>query len=348
MLQVDGVHTDFEAGLEPVRQLRCLIADGHSHQTILAAAPARFDHGRAPGRSATCRGPGRAQGDLAVSCAVVGARRRRRRPAGARDAGGVPGPRASRARRLLRPADQGILARSARCGAGCGRLPPGPVATQPDPATACGGAAPPGAFPAPEHGGRRHGRAARDAPPGAQAAGRATALGRHRCRPGAPVQLVVQPRLPGVAADRLAHLGDRAGKADQVRGGARDPGLARPAAQVASRPALLRVFPPGAARRAGDLHRGGAHARRQYAGAAAAGAEFGGGRSGIGRLRDLLLDHQLPGRPAGRVIRQPADQAGRRGPGSRISAAEDLRYAVPGPGFSPVAGRKVGRVPGSR
>jgi len=82
--------------------------------------------------------------------------------------------------------------------------------------------------------------------------------------------------------------------------------------------------------------------------AAAAGAEFGGGRSGIGRLRDLLLDHQLPGRPAGRVIRQPADQAGRRGPGSRISAAEDLRYAVPGPGFSPVAGRKVGRAPGAR
>ena len=104
------------------------------------------------------------------------------------------------------------------------------------------------------------------------------ALARHRLRPDAPAALVVQPRLPAPGAHRLAHLGDRAREADPVRGGARDPGLARPAPAPRGRPALLRVLPSAAARRADHLHRGGADARHERARPAAARHRLAGGR----------------------------------------------------------------------
>jgi hypothetical protein len=79
-----------------------------------------------------------------------------------------------------------------------------------------------------------------------------------------------------------------------------------------SRPALLRVLPSAAARRADHFHRGGADARHERAGAAAARHARAGLRHERRRLRGVLLDHQLPGRPARHFLRQPADQAGGR------------------------------------
>ena len=52
------------------------------------------------------------------------------------------------------------------------------------------------------------------------------------------------------------------------------------------------------------------------------------------RLRDVLLDHQLPGRPARHLVRQPPDQAGRAG--SALASCRALRrFATlsPIPGF---------------
>src|ERR1700720_4566448 len=76
-----------------------------------------------------------------------------------------------------------------------------------------------------------------------------------RRRPQASVRLVVQPRLPRVAADRLADAGGGAGKADRLRSRARDQGLGRSAATACTRPPLLRILPSRASRRAADLRR---------------------------------------------------------------------------------------------
>ncbi len=86
------------------------------------------------------------------------------------------------------------------------------------------------------------------------------ARGRRRFRPS--VLVLVQPRLPGAAPHRLVDAGDRAGEDHPLRGGARDQRLGRSAPPHRSaRPALLRVLPSGAGRRAADLRRGGAHPR---------------------------------------------------------------------------------------
>jgi malonyl-CoA decarboxylase len=72
--------------------------------------------------------------------------------------------------------------------------------------------------------------------------------------------LVVQPRLPGAASASTGDAGRHSRAAHPVRGGApMDPGLGR--SQAAARPggpAMLRLLPSGAARRAADLRRGGA------------------------------------------------------------------------------------------
>src|SRR5207249_8090321 len=85
-----------------------------------------------------------------------------------------------------------------------------------------------------------------DAQAAADGARDAPALARHRPGPDAPAALLVQPRLPAPRAHRLAHLGPGARKADPVRGGARDPRLARPAPAPRIRPPLLRLFPSAA------------------------------------------------------------------------------------------------------
>lgn len=78
----------------------------------------------------------------------------------------------------------------------------------------------PGTAPPHEHGARRHGGAGRHAqgdagPPARDARARAA---RRRLAP--PVRVLVQPRVPGAAADRLADPGRGARKADRLRGGA--------------------------------------------------------------------------------------------------------------------------------
>jgi len=122
------------------------------------------------------------------------------------------------------------------------RLSQGAPLQQPRAPATGGGIAAPGALPAPQHGARRDRRSAGDAAPAAAGLGRASALGAYRGRPRPSVPFLVQPRIPGPAAHRLAHLRPGAGEADPVRSGARDPGLERPAPPASGRPPLLRVF----------------------------------------------------------------------------------------------------------
>ena len=236
--------------------------------------------------------------------------------------------RRARPRGVLRRAREGVRARARGRRQGRRRLPLRSDAAQPDRAAGGHRRGAPGAVPAPEHGARRHRDAGGDAPRAAARPEEAPGVDRHRRRPAAPVPLLVQPRLPAPGAHRLAHPGDRAGEADRIRGGARGAGLARPAPAARSRPALLRVLPPAAARRAADLHRGRADARHERAGAAAARHGGAGGDGRARRPRDVLLDHQLPGGPARHFLRQPADQAGGGGTEARIAAPAQLRDAV--------------------
>ena len=109
------------------------------------------------------------------------------------------------------------------------------------------------------------------------------ALQAARRRPAPPVRLLVQPRLPGTAPDRLEQPGRRPGEADHLRGGARDRRLGRSAPPPRPRPPLLRLLPPGAARRAADLRRGRADRGPRRRGAAAAGPARGRPRRRRGR-----------------------------------------------------------------
>ena len=86
-----------------------------------------------------------------------------------------------------------------------------------------------------------------------------------RCRLPPSVRLVVQPRLPRAATDRLVDAGAHPRKDHPLRSRPRDHQLGRPAAAPrAARPALLRLLPPGIERRAVDLRRGRAHARGAF------------------------------------------------------------------------------------
>ena len=200
-------------------------------------------------------------------------------------------------------------------------------------------AAAPGAAAAHEHGAGRHRRAGGGAPGGARPAARGAGAEAARLRPQAPARLLVQPRLPGAAPHRLADAGGGAGEADRVRGGARDPGLGRPAPAPGRRPALLRLLPPGAAGRAADLRRGGAGGGPGRGRAAAARARRGvrGRRRrlrGAGGHGDLLLHLELPGGPAGHLLRQLPDQAGGRGAeGTSCRSSQRFSTLSPVPGF---------------
>ena len=156
--------------------------------------------------------------------------------------------------------------------------------------------------------------------------------GRRRFR--ASVLVLVQSRLPGAAPHRLVDAGDHSGKDHPLRGGARDPRLGRPAPPHRSaRPALLRVLPSGAGRRAADLRRGRAHARNPGAIAPILGHEREHRRAGQGAHRGVLFDLQLPARPRRRLVRQLPDQAGGRGDLPRNAEARDFRHAVAGAGL---------------
>ena len=138
-----------------------------------------------------------------------------------------------------------------------------------------------------------------------------------RQRPAPSAGVLVQPRLPGAAPHRLAHAGHHPRQDHRLRGGARDPGLGRPAPPARPRrPQLLRLLPPLADRRAPDLRRGGAdgrHPGRHRRGAGRGAQE----RRGIAHAHDggVLLHLQLPGGPARHLVRQLPDQAGGGGPG---------------------------------
>src|SRR6266480_1488955 len=210
----------------------------------------------------------------------------------------------------------------------CGGLPGRAHCREPEPPAGQRRAGTAGAVPSAQHGTGRHRRAGGDAQAAAQGPPDAPAMARRRRGPAALAALLVQPRLPAPRAHRLAHLRDRARKADPVRGGARDPWMARAAPAPRIRPPLLRLFPSAAARRADHLHRGGAGARHERARAAAARRRLAGGDGLERRLRHVLLDHQLPGGIARHLVRQPAHQAGRRGPEARVPAPAPLRVAV--------------------
>ena len=95
----------------------------------------------------------------------------------------------------------------------------------------------PGAVPAPQHGAGRHRGPGRDARDAAGADPRAARMARDRRGSPAPVPLLVQPRLPGARADRLAHARGRAREAHPLRGGACDRRLGRPEAAARARTA---------------------------------------------------------------------------------------------------------------
>ena len=124
-------------------------------------------------------------------------------------------------------------------------------------------------------------------------------LRRRRRRLRASLRLVVQPRLPGAAPHRLDDAGEHPREDHPLRGGARDPELGRPAQPArADRPALLRLLPPAARRRAADLRRGGADRGDPGHVAGAPRPRARADRGGEGDDGGLLLDLQLPAGPA--------------------------------------------------
>ena len=199
-------------------------------------------------------------------------------------------------------------------------------------ATASGAAAPA------QHGAGRHCRAGRAAAGTAGPPQGRTDAAHPGCRPASPAGIMVQPRLPGAAPDRLADARRGTGKTHPLRGRARDSGMGRPAPAAGSGPPLLRLLPSRAARRAADLRRGRAGARHGRGDRAPARARPAPGACRGGRQRDLLLDLELPGRPARHLVRQLPDQAGGRGAEGRTAPARPLRHAVAGAGLPPLAG----------
>ena len=161
--------------------------------------------------------------------------------------------------------------------------------------------------------------------------------GRRRFRPS--VLVLVQPRLPGAAPDRLVDAGDRAGKDHPLRSGARNPRLGRSApAHRSARPALLCLLPSGAGRRAADLRRGRARRATSRPRSRRSSRDRARGRGDRqGPHRGVLFDLQLPARPCRRFVRQFPDQAGGRGDLPRDAEALDLRDAVAGAEFCRLA-----------
>ncbi len=139
---------------------------------------------------------------------------------------------------------------------------------------------------------------------------------------------VVRYRLPGAAADRLEQSRRTAGEAGGLRGGARNPLLARPEEPAGFRSPMLRVLPSAHAGRAADLRRGGAGEGAGRQRAASARREGAAARSARGGYRDLLLDQQLPAGAGGHQLRQFPDQARGRGTVAGIPQSEDVRDAV--------------------
>ena len=180
----------------------------------------------------------------------VGGRARRR------DHRALPRPRSRRSCGVLPRACRRFRSRS-RAGAGRNRqVRVGRRRSRGERNPLCLRAAPSRVVPAAQSRARRHRRAGRDAR-GPAPAREAEPVARHRrSRFSASVRFVVQSRLSGVAPHRLVVASGASRKDHPLRGGARNWRLGRTqAAHRSGRPAVLRVLPSEAGRRAADLRR---------------------------------------------------------------------------------------------
>ena len=186
-------------------------------------------------------------------------------------------------------------------------------------------AAPSRAVPAAQSRAGRHRGAGRDAR-GPAPAREAEPVARHRrSRFSASVRFVVQSRLSGVAPHRLVLAGGASGKDHPLRGGARNRRLGRTqAAHRSGRPAMLRVLPSEAGRRAADLRRSRADAHPAGGDCAAACGEARACRAGQGARGGVLFDLELPTGSRGRQFRQLPHQAGGRGDPPRVAGDRDV------------------------
>ena len=186
-------------------------------------------------------------------------------------------------------------------------------------------AAPSRAVPAAQSRARRHRRAGRDAR-GFAPAREPEPVARHcRSRFSASVRFVVQSRLSGVAPHRLVLAGGASGKDHPLRGGARNRRLGRAeTAHRSGRPAMLRVLPSEAGRRAADLRRSRADASPPGGDCAAARGKARAYRAGEGASGDVLFDLQLPAGPRRGQFRQLPHQAGGRGDPPRAAGDREL------------------------
>ena len=169
--------------------------------------------------------------------------------------------------------------------------------------------------------------------------GKEPGLRKRRRRPRAPPLLLVQPRLPRAPPRRLVDPGRHPRAHHPLRGRARDPGLGRPAPpRAAARPALLRLLPPLAGRRAADLRRGGADPRGPGLDPGAPGRGPRGPAARAGRPPPCSTRSATASRACKRgLVRQLPDQAGGRGALPRGPLARDLRHPLPRPGLRPLA-----------
>ena len=171
-----------------------------------------------------------------------------------------------------------------------------------------------------------------------------------RGRSARAARQLVRCRLSRAAADRLGQPRRAAGKAGRLRGGARDPLLARPEEPARFRPPLLRLLPSAHAGRAADLRRGGAGAGPRRQRAAAAGSRRR--RCSTRERADTAIFYSISNcqrGPRRHQLRQFPHQARGRAAGDRISATSSTFATLsPIPGFRRMAGDEApGRRAGS-
>ncbi|KAF5297151.1 hypothetical protein FQA39_LY19275 [Lamprigera yunnana] len=116
--------------------------------------------------------------------------------------------------------------------------------------------------------------------------------GHARCRSGIPVLQLVRCGVLGAAQPELGFARVAAGKAHQIRGGARHPQLGRSEKSARQRPPLLRLLSPPPAERAADLCGSSAGGQDVRFHQPAAGRSRRSRRCAQGQHGDFLLDQQ--------------------------------------------------------
>ena len=151
----------------------------------------------------------------------------------------------------------------------------------------------------------------------------------------ASVRLVVQSRLSGAAPDRLVLARRDPGEDHPLRGRPRNPRLGRSApAHRSHGPALLRLLPSGAGRRAADLRRSRADPGPPDAIAPLLAEKRAHVAQDRARAAAFYSISNCQKGLDGRDLRQFPHQAGGRGNPARTAAHRDLRHAVAGPRLS--------------